>query len=101
MPRSPASASTSSDGTVPLLVTSSATPSSTARRWASGRSPTTTTSPSPISPGSDSTAIARTQTRPAMSRSSPATSRPSVTSTMSRSEAAASARLVASRDSRM
>ena len=86
---------------MPLLVTSSATPSSTARRWASGRSPTTTTSPSPISPGSDSTAMASTHTRPAISRSSPATSLPSVTSTIASTEAAASDRLVGSRDSRM
>ena len=101
MPRSRASSSTSSEGTLPLLVTSSATPSSTAARWALGRSPTTTTSPSRISPGSESTAMASTHTRPSISRSPPSTSRPSVTSTIASTEAAASDRLVASRDSRM
>jgi hypothetical protein len=45
--------------------------------------------------------MARTHTRPAISRSSPSTSRPSVTSTIASTEAAASDRLVASRDSRM
>ena len=44
-PRSAASARISSRGSVALLVTSSPAPSSIASRWASGRSPTTTTSP--------------------------------------------------------
>ena len=38
----------SSDGLVPLLVTSNAAPSSIASRWASGLFPTTTTSLSAI-----------------------------------------------------
>ena len=68
VPRSRARPSTSSEGAVPLLVTSSAAPCSIASRCASGRSPTTTTSPSAICVG-ESTSIECANTRPASCRS--------------------------------
>jgi hypothetical protein len=100
VPRSRARANVSSDGTVPLLVTSNATPRSIARRCASGRSPITTTSPAAIRLG-DPTSMDCAQTRPAISPSSPATSSPSSTPTTALTLVGASTRLDASRDSRM
>ena len=59
---------TASVGATPLEATTSAAPSSIARRCASSRSPTTTTSPAPI-PVGERTSIASTHTRPATSAS--------------------------------
>ena len=100
MPRSRASARMSSSGRVPLLVTSSATPVSIAIRWASGRLPTTTTSPAVKPSGSDSVAIASTHTRPPTScPGSPTSCSPSSTSAIAPTAVGASSR-DASRDSR-
>ena len=84
---------------MPLLVTSSATPCSIASRCASGRSPTTTTSPAAIEVG-DVTSIDCAQTRPAILRSSPTISSPSSTPTTALTAVGAT-RADTSRDSRM
>ena len=54
----------SSGGTLEFGVTRSDTPSSSARRWASGRSPTTMTSPARWGPAKKPIAIVLTQIRP-------------------------------------
>ena len=101
VPRSRASARISSGGMLAFGVTSSETPSSIARRWASARSPTTITSSDPIGVGAEPIAMVLTQTRPPISLSSPATISPSSTWTIGPTVVGASPRLEASRDSRM
>ena len=87
-------------GRVPLLVTSSPTPSSIAARCASSRLPTTTTSPGPISLGSRSMSIAMHQIWPETSPPVPEISSPSSTRTIASTLVGASSS-DGSRDSRM
>ena len=100
IPRSRARARISSVAAVAFVVTSSPTPTSSAIRWASGRSPTTTTSPAWKPIGSEPVAIASTQTRPLiMACGSPTSCSPWSTPAIAPTAVGASSR-DASRDSR-
>ena len=102
VPCSRASASTSSDGGIPLETTIAEASISMISRWALSRLPTTTMSPAAMPLGVSPTCIECTHTRPASSASgSPTTSSPSSTSTIAWTFVGASTRLDVSRDSRM
>ena len=100
VPRSSARRNASSGTGALLDSTTSAAPSSITRVSASGRLPTTTTSPFAM-PLSDAGSIAYTHTRPDSWRSSPVTSSPSSTDTTALTNVGASSRVEVRSESRM
>ena len=86
---------------MPLLATSRAIPSSSTCRWASARSPQTTTSPSEILLSEAAGSIEWTQTRPSITRSSPLSCSAPSTSAILATVVGASTRVEVVRDSRM